>query len=121
MKTILLEYTDTFDDNKVKELTFSSHLIQTPFKESSLFCLMVDGQSMQPVINHKAVIVADLSQKTLEEGGIYLVYYENKMWVKKYRSKKEQFVSINPDYDHLVYNKKEVHLVAKVLLTFTNL
>ncbi len=38
---------------------------------------------MQPVINDKAVIVVDLSQKELEEGGIYVLYYENRMWVKK--------------------------------------
>lgn len=121
MQTLHLEYTDTFDENKIKQLVFSKHLIEKPFNEKSLFTLMVDGQSMQPVINHKSVIVADLSQKTLEEGGIYLVYYENKMWVKKYSSDNENFFSINCEYAHLVYNKDAVHIVARVLLTFTNL
>ncbi len=121
MEILNLEYTDIFDENKVKELVFSKHLIDKEFNEKSLFTLMVDGKSMQPVINHKAVIVADLSQKDLEDDGIYLVYYDNKMWVKKYNLENENFFSINPEYSHLVYEKNDIHLVARVLLTFTNL
>lgn len=121
MNTINLEYTDVFDDNKLKNLIFSKHLINTSFNEKSLFALLVDGCSMQPVINNKAVIVADLSQKELEDESIYLLYYDDKMWVKKYHQKDDTFISINPDYSHLVYKKEEIYLVAKVLLTFTNL
>ncbi len=118
---ISLEYTDVFDNNKVKKLQFSKDLIKTSFKEASLFALLVDGKSMQPVINHQAVVVADLSNKTLEEDGVYLVYHDNKMWVKKYNLKKQIFFSINPEFSHLVYKEEEIHLVAKVILTFTNL
>ena len=121
MNTLRLEYTDVFDDNKTKELTFSKHLIKKDFNEKSLFVTIVDGKSMQPVINHKAVIVSDLSNKELEDNGIYLVYYENRMWVKRYSLKNKNFFSINPDFAHLVYKKDEIHLIAKVLITFTNL
>ena len=76
---------------------------------------------MQPVINDRAVIVADLSQKELVNDKIYLVYYDEKMWVKKYDENKELFYSINSDFSHLIYPKDDVHLVAKVLITFTNL
>lgn len=51
--------------------------------KSSLFVIKVDGESMQPVIMDRTLIVADLSQKELEDGGIYLVYYDNNMWIKK--------------------------------------
>ena len=118
---INLEYVDIFDNNNTKELVFSKHLFKSNYNEKSLFALIVDGKSMQPVIYDRAVIVADLSSKELIDGKIYLVYYEEKMWVKKYDSKKEMFVSINPDFSHLVYKKDDVHLVAQVLLTFTNL
>ncbi len=77
MHTINLEYTDVFDGNKIKKLIFSQHLINKDFNKKSLFALLVDGCSMQPVIN--------------------------------------------PNYSHLVYKKDEIYLVAKVLLTFTNL
>jgi len=119
MSLIKLEYVDVFDENKTKDLVFSKHLIKKDFNEKSLMALLVDGESMQPVINDKAVIVADLSQKILIDESIYLVYYENKMWVKKYNLKEEKFVSINPKFSHLVYCKDDVHLVAKVILTFT--
>ncbi len=118
---INLEYTDVFDNNKIKKVQFSKHLIKKDFKESSLFAVLVDGKSMEPVINHQAVVVADLSNKTLENDDIYLVYYDNKMWVKRYNLKNQSFFSINPDFSHLIYKKEEVHLVAKVILTFTNL
>lgn len=121
MSIINLEYTDVFDNNKVKSLTFSKHLISSDFKEESLFALLVDGKSMQAVINDKSVIVADLSNKKLEDGKIYLVYYKDKMWVKKYSFKNKNFYSINPDFSHLIYKENEVHIVAKVLITFTNL
>ena len=105
------------DKNSIDDL----HIVEKKFNKKSLFTLLVDGESMQPVINHKAVIVADLSQKDLEDDAIYLLYFENKMWVKKYNKKEEIFYSINPLFSHLVYNKEDVHLVAKVLITFTNL
>ena len=121
MSTINLEYIDVFNHKKVKNLTFSKHLIISEFKEKSLFTLLVDGKSMQPVINDRAVIVADLSNKELEDKKIYLVYYQNKMWVKKYSSENKNFYSINPDFSNLVYKDDEVQIVAKVLITFTNL
>lgn len=76
---------------------------------------------MQPVINHRALIVADLSQKELIDKAIYVLYHGSKMWVKRYDIKSKSFVSINPKYSHLVYAKEDIHLVARVLLTFTNL
>lgn len=118
---IKLQYTDVFDKNETKDLVFSKHLIKSAFKETSLFALLVDGKSMQPVINDRAVIVVDLSQKEFFDGDIYVLYYENKMWVKKYDLKKKSFVSINPDFSHLVYKENDIHLVGKVLITFTNL
>ena len=121
MSIVTLEYIDVFDGNKTKELVFSKYLIKTQFNEKSLFPLMVDGKSMQPVINDRAVIVADSSQKELVNDGIYIVYYEDKMWVKKYDEKNRLFVSINPDFSHLMYTVSDVHLVARVLLTFTSL
>ena len=121
MDNITLKYTDIFDDKKIKDLIFSRHLINKSFNEKSLFVTLVNGKSMQPTINHKAIIVSDLSNKKLQNNGIYLVYYENKMWVKKYDLKKKIFFSINPDFSHLIYKDHEIHLIAKVLLTFTNL
>lgn len=120
---ISLEYKDIFDNNKDKKIEFSKDLLVNEYNLSSLFVVKVDGKSMQPVINDRALVVADLSQKEVIHDGIYLVYKEDKMWIKKASILNDEikFISINSDFSHLVYDLNDVHIVAKVLLTFTNL
>ncbi len=115
MQTITLEY------NKNQELTFSEALLPKPYTLESLFVIQVDGRSMEPLIQDKALVVADLSQKEFEEGSIYLVFQEQRMWIKKasIRDAKPCFVSLNQGYEHLVYNLGDVRVIAKALLTFT--
>ncbi|WP_072681948.1 S24 family peptidase [Arcobacter sp. LA11] len=117
---ITLEYKDIFDNNKDKKIEFSKDLLPKKYNLNSLFVVRVDGESMQPVINDRALVVADLSQKEIINDSIYLVYKENKMWIKKalILDGKTRFVSINSDYSHLIYDLKDIHVVAKVLLTF---
>jgi len=117
---IELEYSDIFNKT-IEKLQFSKNLIKHSYNEKSLFAILVDGKSMEPLINDRAVVVADLSNKTLKNDGIYLVYYNNKMWIKRYNIENDTFFSINPAFSHLIYKKEEIHIVAKVLLTFTNL
>lgn len=112
---IKLEYKDIFDNNKTKELLIKKQSISEEYSEKSLFALIVDGKSMQPNILDKEVIVVDLSQKILLDEKIYVVHFEGKMWVKKYDETSQNFISINPEFSHLVYNKDEVHIVGKVL------
>lgn len=124
MSNIALEYHQMMDDTVVKkELNFSEELLTSPYALASLFVIQVEGRSMQPLIKDKALVVADLSQKTFEEEGIFLVDYDNKMWIKQARmvEGKACFVSINPEFAHLVYEAKDVAVIAKAVLTFTNL
>ncbi|AXX92017.1 peptidase [Malaciobacter molluscorum LMG 25693] len=120
---ITLEYTDVFDENRQKKVTFSQDLIPSKTNVKSLFAILVDGKSMQPKINDKAIVIADLSSKEVEDDSIYIVYYDNKMWVKKAILKQNSFlfISINEDYKHLVYKQEDVYVVAKAILTFTKL
>ncbi len=85
--------------------------------------IQVDGKSMETLINDKALVVADLSKKEFENNKIFLVYKDDRMWIKKAKiiDNKEYFVSINPDFAHLVYEKKDTRIIAKTILTFTNL
>jgi len=115
---IHLEYIDIFENNRKKQLVFSKHLINKEYNEKSLFALIVDGESMQPLITNRAVVVCDLSLKELEDEAIYILYHGDKMWIKKYNQKDETFISINPKYTHLVYQKEDIYLVGKVLIDF---
>jgi phage repressor protein C with HTH and peptisase S24 domain len=98
-------------------------LLKEPYSLESLFVIQVDGKSMQALINDKALVIADLSQKEFEDEKIFLVYKDNRMWIKKalIKENKELFVSINPDFAHLVYEKEDVRIIAKAVLTFTSL
>jgi len=118
MQKIELRYTDIFDENKEKKLVFSKNLLPEQYNAKSLFALIVDGESMQPLIKNRAVVVCDLSLKVLEDGAIYILYHGDKMWIKKYNQKDETFISINPNYSHLVYQNKDIYLVGKVLVDF---
>ena len=74
MNTIKLEYHQEIAGKiQKKELEFSKELLQTPYNLTSLFVTQVDGKSMQPLISHKALVVADLSQKDFEDEAIFLV------------------------------------------------
>lgn len=124
MSLISLEYSEIIDGKVYKKtLEFSQFLLKEPYSLKSLFVTKVDGKSMEPLIDDKALVVADLSQNSFKEKGIFLVYYEDKMWIKKASiiENKEFFTSINKEYSHLVYKKEEVRVIAKVLLTFRNL
>ena len=66
MSIISLEYNEIIDTKiEKKQIEFSEYLIQEEYNLDSLFITKVDGQSMQPVINNKALVVADLSQTVL--------------------------------------------------------
>lgn len=122
MENISLEYHDKINGAFAKrELVFSSSLIRQPFTLASLFVIRVDGRSMEPFIQHDALVVADLSKKNYEDGSIFLVYKDDRMWIKKASiiENKEYFISMNQGYEHLVYSSSEVRIVAKALLTFT--
>ncbi|EDZ61386.1 protein containing peptidase S24-domain [Sulfurimonas gotlandica GD1] len=123
MSLITLEYVDALDaNNEKKVLEFSTNLLKEPINKGSLFVIKVDGESMEPVIKDRTLVVADLSQRGVVDADIYLVYYENRMWIKKAKQESDgmTFVSINKEYGHLVYKEADVRVVAKAVLSFNS-
>lgn len=121
MPLIALDYVDVLDGkNEKKVLEFSTDLLKEPVNKDSLFVIKVDGESMQPVIKDRTLVVADLSQKAVEDKSIYLVYKEDKMWIKqaKQEARGMTFVSINEAFSHLVYEETDVRVIAKAVLSF---
>lgn len=123
MSLITLNYVDVFDENKEKQIEFSKTLLDSDICLKSLFVLRVDGQSMEPLILDRSLVIADLSQKKFKNESIFIVSVHGKFWVKKAKlcSDKKKFVSLNKKFSHLVYDFDEVRVIAKVLLTFTKL
>ncbi len=124
MNLIELEYNEIIDNTcEKKKIRFSRELITVPFKQESLFVIKVEGESMQPLINDNALVIADLSQVDIHNNAIYIIYKDDKMWIKQVKVDKGsiEFVSINKEYSHLVYKSEEVRVVARAVLTFTSL
>jgi len=124
LSLISLDYVDVMGGkNEKKVLEFSSQLLKVPINKQSLFVITVDGESMQPVIPNRSLVVADLSQREVKDDGVYLLYYENKMWIKKAKqeAQKMTFVSINEAFSHLVYDQAQVRIIGKAVLSFNTL
>lgn len=120
---IEIEYNDYINGKYVKKVfELEKNLIKEDYSESSLFVSKVEGESMQPLIKDNAFVIADLSKKEFINEDIFLIFKENKMWIKKafILSKEELFVSINPKFSHLKYKKEDCRIIAKVLLFFND-
>lgn len=106
-----------------QEVHFSKSLLKAPYSEASLFVISVQGRSMEPHILDGSIVVADLSRTRFEPEAVFLVQHQGQLWIKKARLIEDEafFVSLNPEFEHLVYALDQVRIVAKALLTFTNL
>jgi phage repressor protein C with HTH and peptisase S24 domain len=123
MNVIKLEYHQEINNKIIKkELEFQEDLLKVPYSRNSLFVSKVQGESMQPYIMDKSLVVADLSQKDFANNSIFLIYKDNNMWIKKAKTieNKDFFVSINPNFSHLIYEKDDCRIIAKVLHFFEN-
>jgi len=120
---IEIEYNDYINGKSIKKVfELEKNLIKEDYSESSLFVSKVEGESMQPLIKDNAFVIADLSKKEFINEDIFLIFKENKMWIKKafILNEEELFVSINPKFSHLKYKKEDCKIIAKVLLFFDN-
>jgi len=122
MKNLLsLEYYNQ-SVKKKEVLHFSSSLLKSKPRISSLFALQIEGESMQDLIQDKSLLVASLDIGTLSDGCLYLLDYENKLWVKKAKKINNSFVfiSTNEKFSHLLFKEEEIRVVAKVLASFAS-
>ncbi|MFY9087870.1 S24 family peptidase [Arcobacter aquimarinus] len=120
---IEIEYNDYINGKSIKKVfELEKNLIKEDYSESSLFVSKVEGESMQPLIKDNAFVIADLSKKEFINEDIFLIFKENKMWIKKafILNEEELFVSINPKFSHLKYKKEDYRIIAKVLLFFND-
>lgn len=120
---IEIEYNHYINGKSIKKVfELEKNLIKEDYSESSLFVSKVEGESMQPLIKDNAFVIADLSKKEFINEDIFLIFKENKMWIKKafILNEEELFVSINPKFSHLKYKKEDCRIIAKVLLFFND-
>lgn len=115
-KTINLSYYD-LENKKLKNINFPCSLIKEEYKEKELFLLSIDGKSMENIIPDASLVLATLNIKDLELNKIYVIENNKKLWVKifKYINNEYIFSSINKDYTHIFFYKKDVRVIARFL------
>lgn len=103
---------------KISTLEFSSSRIKEKFKKESLFVLNLEGKSMQPLILDKSLLIVSLDYGEIIDKSLYIIEHEKNLWLKQadISNHKMRFISINKDFSHIIYEKEDIRIIAKVLL-----
>lgn len=116
-----------YDENTVKHLQISSAIINISTGDN--VCLInATGNSMQPVIDDRDLLLVDLSNKDFIDEGIYVVRLENTLLVKRLQKIPNGIVLIsdNPQYEKIIlnsdnFNENDAAIIGKVISIIKNL
>ena len=115
-----------YDENSVKHLQISSAIINISTGDN--VCLInATGNSMQPVIDDRDLLLVDLSNKDFIDEGIYVVRLENTLLVKRLQKIPNGIVLIsdNPQYAPITlnsdnFNENDAAIIGKVISVIKN-
>ena len=115
-----------YDENSVKHLQISSAIINISTGDN--VCLInATGNSMQPVIDDRDLLLVDLTHKDFIDEGIYVVRLENTLLVKRLQKIPNGIVLIsdNPQYEKIIlnsdnFNENDAAIIGKVISVIKN-
>lgn len=115
-----------YDENSVKHLQISSAIINITTGHN--VCLInATGNSMQPVIDDRDLLLVDLTHKDFIDEGIYVVRLENTLLVKRLQKIPNGIVLIsdNPQYSPITlnsnnFNENDAAIIGKVISVIKN-
>ncbi len=86
-------------------------------KGSKLNALKVDGDSMSPNIKPNSIIFIDLSKKKLKKACVYVVRYEDEVYVKRLEQLNDHILlrSDNIAYSTITAKTEEVFIIGQVI------
>ena len=116
-----------YDEDSVKHLQISSAIINISTGDN--VCLInATGNSMQPVIDDRDLLLVDLTHKDFIDEGIYVVRLENTLLVKRLQKIPNGIVLIsdNPQYAPITlnsdnFNENDAAIIGKVISIIKNL
>lgn len=115
-----------YDENTVKHLQISSAIINISTGDN--VCLInATGNSMQPVIDDKDLLLVDLSQKLITDEGIYVIRLDTTLVVKRVQKILNGIILIsdNPQYPPREltadnFNENDAAVIGKVIAVIKN-
>lgn len=115
-----------YDENSVKHLQISSAIINISTGDN--VCLInATGNSMQPVIDDRDLLLVDLTHKDFIDEGIYVVRLENTLLVKRLQKIPNgiMLISDNPQYAPIIlnsdnFNENDAAIIGKVISVIKN-
>lgn len=115
-----------YDENTVKNIKISSAIINIKTGDKVCF-INATGNSMQPVIDDRDLLLIDLSNKDFIDEGIYVVRLENTLLVKRLQKIPNGIVLIsdNPQYAPITlnsdnFNENDAAIIGKVISVIKN-
>lgn len=115
-----------YDENTVKHLQISSAIINISTGDN--VCLInATGNSMQPVIDDRDLLLVDLSQKLITDEGIYVIRLDTTLVVKRVQKILNGIILIsdNPQYPPREisaenFNENDAAVIGKVIAVIKN-
>lgn len=115
-----------YDENTVKHIQISSAIINISTGDN--VCLInATGNSMQPVIDDRDLLLVDLSQKLITDEGIYVIRLDTTLVVKRVQKILNGIILIsdNPQYPPREisadnFNENDAAVIGKVIAVIKN-
>lgn len=115
-----------YDESTVKNIQISSAIINISTGDN--VCLInATGNSMQPVIDDRDLLLVDLSQKLITDEGIYVIRLDTTLVVKRVQKILNGFILIsdNPQYPPKEitaenFNENDAAVIGKVIAVIKN-
>lgn len=115
-----------YDESTVKNIQISSAIINIKTGDNICF-INATGNSMQPVIDDRDLLLVDLTHKDFIDEGIYVVRLENTLLVKRLQKIPNGIVLIsdNPQYTPITlnsnnFNENDAAIIGKVISVIKN-
>ena len=86
-------------------------------KGKNINALKVDGDSMAPNIKPDSIIFVDLSKKKLKNASVYVVRYEDEVYIKRLEELEDHILlrSDNIAYNTITAKKEDVFIIGQVI------
>ena len=108
-------------EDNIYNLAFDTRFLRqmTPAKPKDLSVIRVKGDSMEPTLLDNDQVLIDMSKRSLDFDGMFVLRYGNALHVKRVgRSAKKRHVRISSDnaqYGSIDVHREELEVVGKVL------